>query len=189
MSNIKHTTLGSHLSIPSNMKGYIYIYILFLISVASVCYGSSSCIGKAKGCNNPAYRKRCALECERIWDNGRKKCCEGSGNPNRGAWHKACNNDKFTAGGYGTMQCSDCTEKCRDSSSEESQEINVDVAPPRRQPTTRKPQDMDKYYTKKASGGSKGCPGSLDDCMAACPSNVRAFRACAATCSKRCSKK
>ena len=48
------------------------------------------------------------------------------------------------------MQCSDCTEKCRDSSSEESQEINVDVAPPRRQPTTRKPQDMDKYYTKKA---------------------------------------
>ena len=181
--------MGSLLSMPCNMKEYIYIYILFLISVASVCYGSSSCIGKAKGCNNPAYRKRCALECERIWDNGRKKCCEGSGNPNRGAWHKACNNDKFTAGAYGTMQCSDCTEKCRDSTSEESQEINVDVAPPSRQPTTRKPQDMDKYYTKKVSGGSKGCPGSLDDCMAACPSNVQAFRACAATCSRRCSKK
>ena len=100
-----------------------------------------------------------------------------------------CSPTECRLGAYGTMQCSDCTEKCRDSSSEESQEINVDVAPPRRQPTTRKPQDMDKYYTKKVSGGSKGCPGSLAACMAACPSNVQAFMACAATCSRRCSKK
>ena len=89
------------------------------------------------------------------------------------------------------MLCSDVTEKCRDSSSKE--QINVDVAPPRRQPTTRRPPNMDMYYTKKGpggSGGSKGCPGSLDDCMGACPSNnVRAFRACAATCSRWCSKK
>ena len=29
---------------PYNMKEYIYIYILFLISVASVCYGSSAVV-------------------------------------------------------------------------------------------------------------------------------------------------
>ena len=31
------------------------------------------------------YTHLCLHECERTWDNGRKTCCEGSGDPNRGS--------------------------------------------------------------------------------------------------------
>ena len=45
----------------------------------------------------------------------------------------------------------------------------------------------------KGSGGSGGsggsCPGSLEDCMAACPAQVRVFKVCVASCGRRCSKK
>ena len=40
-----------------------------------------------------------------------------------------------------------------------------------------------------SAGGSGGCPGSLEDCIAACPSSVRAFKVCTANCETRCSKK
>merc|ERR1712227_748786 len=45
------------------------------------------------------------------------------------------------------------------------------------------------------SGGSGGggaggnCPGSLEDCMAACPSQMRVFKVCVSSCSKRCARK
>ena len=48
-------------------------------------------------------------------------------------------------------------EECEDSSSEE-----IVVGPPRRM-----------KYTRGGSGGSGSCPGSLDDCVALCPSEVR----------------
>ena len=35
---------------------------------------------------------------------------------------------------------------------------------------------------------SKGCPGSLEACIAACPSQVDVFEACTATCGRRCGK-
>eukprot|EP00088_Acartia_fossae_P069055 TRINITY_DN8914_c0_g1_i3.p1 TRINITY_DN8914_c0_g1~~TRINITY_DN8914_c0_g1_i3.p1 ORF type:complete len:341 (+),score=67.16 TRINITY_DN8914_c0_g1_i3:49-1023(+) len=43
----------------------------------------------------------------------------------------------------------------------------------------------------RASGGQsgKGCPGSLDDCMASCPSEIKVFKACVASCGRRCRKK
>ena len=42
----------------------------------------------------------------------------------------------------------------------------------------------------KGSGGSGGsCPGSLEDCMAACPAQVRVFKVCVASCGRRCSEK
>ena len=47
-------------------------------------------------------------------------------------------------------------EECEDSSSEE-----IVVSPPRRM-----------KYTRGGSGGSGSCPGSLDDCVALCPSEV-----------------
>jgi len=71
------------------------------------------------------------------------------------------------------------------------------------------PQDkIVKNYPRKANGGNGGgnrrsgtkgssgtksksgsCPGSLDDCMAACPSSLKVFKACAHTCAKRCGRK
>ena len=43
---------------------------------------------------------------------------------------------------------------------------------------------------RKASKGSVACGGSLEDCVAACPSEVpRVFTVCVATCGKRCGEK
>ena len=39
------------------------------------------------------------------------------------------------------------------------------------------------------SGGGGKCPGSLDDCMGACPSDMRVFKVCVKSCSSRCAKK
>ena len=39
---------------------------------------------------------------------------------------------------------------------------------------------------QKKSGGN--CPGSLDTCMSACPSDVRVFKVCVKSCSNRCAK-
>ena len=47
-------------------------------------------------------------------------------------------------------------EECEDFSSEE-----IVVGPPRRM-----------KYTRGGSGGSGSCPGSLDDCVSLCPSEV-----------------
>ena len=42
----------------------------------------------------------------------------------------------------------------------------------------------------KRSGGSKACGGSLEDCVAACPSEVpTVFTVCVAACGKRCGEK
>ena len=38
-------------------------------------------------------------------------------------------------------------------------------------------------------GGGGECPGSMEDCMAACPAQVRVFKVCVASCGRRCSKK
>ena len=91
------------------------------------------------------------------------------------------------------MECSSIVPKCADDSSEESREdpivVNVNVGRPGRRRM---------YYTRRGSGGSggsersggsRGCPGSLEDCIAACPSSVRAFKVCTANCETRCSKK
>ena len=44
-------------------------------------------------------------------------------------------------------------------------------------------------HQKKSGGGGgdNACPGSLDECMDACPSNDKVFKICVASCSKRCS--
>ena len=100
----------------------------------------------------------------------------------------------------GRMECSSLHEsKCADDSSEESREgpiVDVNVGRPggRRGKgmNTRRNQSM-MNYTRRGSGGSAGgsggCPGSLEDCIAACPSSVRAFKVCTANCERRCSKK
>ena len=100
----------------------------------------------------------------------------------------------------GRMECSSLHEsKCADDSSEESREgpiVDVNVGRPggRRGKgmNTRRNQSM-MNYTRRGSGGSAGgsggCPGSLEDCIAACPSTVRAFKVCTANCERRCSKK
>ena len=47
-------------------------------------------------------------------------------------------------------------------------------------------------YARGGAGGnaSKGsCPGSLEACIEACPSDVKVFKVCSATCGRRCSKK
>ena len=104
-------------------------------------------------------------------------------------------------------------EQCRDSESVESEEIVADVGAPGRgkrvRQTTRRPRTMEDddqmntrrnqsmmNYTRRGSGGSAGgsggsggCPGSLEDCIAACPSSVRAFKVCTANSDRRCSKK
>ena len=70
-----------------------------------------------------------------------------------------------------------CNLSCRVSSSEE-----IFVAPPRRQGTRRPQNNMgdddhmntktnQSMYTRGGSGGQQ-CPGSLDDCVALCPSQV-----------------
>ncbi len=35
-------------------------------------------------------------------------------------------------------------------------------------------------------GGGAGCPGDLDQCMEACPSQIKVFQACVASCATRC---
>ena len=42
---------------------------------------------------------------------------------------------------------------------------------------------------RKSGGGGGNCPGSLEDCMASCPSDMRIFKVCVKSCSKRCAKK
>jgi len=42
---------------------------------------------------------------------------------------------------------------------------------------------------KRTGGGGGECPGSMEDCMAACPAQVRVFKVCVASCGRRCSKK
>ena len=86
---------------------------------------------------------------------------------------------------------------CGDSESVE--EITVDVGGPlrkkrgkRRDKRGKTNPSMPMYYTQKgkgSGGGSGGCPGSLEDCIAACPAEVRVFKVCSANCGKRCKKK
>ena len=52
------------------MKEYKYIYILVLLYQVSDCHAT---LAQAR-CRNV-----CVQYCERTWDNGRKKCCEGRG--------------------------------------------------------------------------------------------------------------
>ena len=86
---------------------------------------------------------------------------------------------------------------CGDSESVE--EITVDVRGPGRKKRGKRRDktnpSMPMYYTQKgkvsggSGGGSGGCPGSLEDCIAACPAEVRVFKVCSANCGKRCKKK
>ena len=82
-------------------------------------------------------------------------------------------------------------ERCGDSESVESVEsVEVEgvVAPGRgrRDKKGKRGRNPSMMYTQKgkASKGSGGCPGTLEDCIAACPDKV-----CAANCGRRCSKK
>ena len=94
---------------------------------------------------------------------------------------ECCNGKERTDGKNQYVECEE------DNESIESQET-----------TTIKTTTM-MYYSQgksggkasKGSGGSGGsCPGSLEDCFAACPgANVRVYRLCTADCSRRCSKK
>ena len=89
--------------------------------------------------------------------------------------------------------CREVNVKCQDSESVE--EIIVDVRGPGRKKRGRPNPSMPMYYTQKgkgsggSGGGSGGCPGSLEDCIAACPAEVRVFKVCSANCGKRCKKK
>ena len=81
---------------------------------------------------------------------------------------------------------------CGDSESVE--EITVDVRGPgrkkrgkRRDKRGKTNPSMPMYYTQKGKE-SGGCPGSLEDCIAACPAEVRVFKVCSANCGKRCKK-
>ena len=65
--------LGSLLPKPCSMKEYKYIYILVLLCQVSVCHATLA-QGYLAKCRNV-----CVQYCERTWDNGRKKCCEGRG--------------------------------------------------------------------------------------------------------------
>ncbi len=38
----------------------------------------------------------------------------------------------------------------------------------------------------EGEGIGGGCPGSLEECMASCPSELKIFQACAASCGNRC---
>ena len=79
--------------------------------------------------------------------------------------------------------------------SETVEEITVDVRGPGRKKRGKTNPSMPMYYTQKgkksggSGGGSGGCPGSLEDCIAACPAEVRVFKVCSANCGKRCKKK
>ena len=69
-------------------------------------------------------------------------------------------------------RCSDLLDECKDLSSEE---ITADAGSPGKdRQTTRRPHTSTMMYTQggrgKDSGGS--CPGSLEDCVALCPSEV-----------------
>ena len=65
--------LGSLLPKPCSMKEYKYIHILVLLYQVSVCHATLA-QGYLAECKN-----FCVRTCERTWDNGRKKCCEGRG--------------------------------------------------------------------------------------------------------------
>ena len=82
-----------------NMNGYISI--LLLIAVASTCHGSlndpygDDIEGSGiREIRRNSCRNRCLTECARTWDNGRKSCCEGQGDPNGGVWTEGCNNGR-----------------------------------------------------------------------------------------------
>ena len=49
--------------------------------------------------------------------------------------------------------------------------------------------ESESHENVQMSGGFKGCPGSLKDCIAACPSEVKVFEVCTANCGERCGKK
>ena len=99
--------------------------------------------------------------------------------------------------GDGT-RCSDLVTCSEDNSSEESTEdpiVDVNVGRPGRRRrgrgmNTRRNQTM-MNYTRRGSGGSGGsCPGSLEDCVAACPTKVaRVYTVCVDNCGRVCSKK
>ena len=119
-------------------------------------------------------------------------------------------------GGEGVYHCSDLVHCSKDDSSEESTEdpivdVGVSVVGPGngkgRQPT-RRPRNMeddDHMNTRtnqsmlyaqgmrgsEGSGGSEGsCPGSLEECIGACPTKVaRVYTLCVDNCGRVCSKK
>ena len=115
-----------------------------------------------------------------------------------------CTDPSFNSDGVDT-RCSDLVSSCSlDDFSEESTESTedpiVDVGRPGRrgrgrQP--RRPRNMNTRrnqtmmnYTRRGSGGSGGCPGSLEDCVAACPTKVaRVYTVCVDNCGRVCSKK
>ena len=78
--------------------------------------------------------------------------------------------------------------RCVDSESVESVESVevVGVAAPGRKRRGKRGRNPPMMYTRneRASKGFGGCPGTLEDCIAACPDKV-----CAANCGRRCSKK
>ena len=78
--------------------------------------------------------------------------------------------------------------QCGDSESVESVESveGLGVVAPGRKRRGKKGRNPPMMYTRKgkASKGSGGCLGTLEDCIAACPDKV-----CAASCGRRCSKK
>ena len=75
------------------------------------------------------------------------------------------------------MQCGDSESV----ESVESVEVVAVVAPGRGRRGKKGGRNPSMMYTR---GGSGGCPGSLEDCITACPDKV-----CAASCGRRCTKK
>ena len=104
--------------------------------------------------------------------------------------HYACS-DKFKSDEINTPSKYYHAPCNPDDESQESQETT-------RQPRTTRTRTTTMMYAR-GRGGSGGnaskkstgsCPGSLEDCFAACPgANVRVYRLCTADCSRRCSKK
>lgn len=43
--------------------------------------------------------------------------------------------------------------------------------------------------SQNKGGQGQGCPGNLGDCMASCPSDIKVFKACVASCGRRCKRK
>ena len=69
-------------------------------------------------------------------------------------------------------RCSDLLDECKDLSSEE---ITADAGSPGKdRQTTRRPHTSTMMYTQGGKGKNSGgsCPGSLEDCVALCPSEV-----------------
>ena len=138
-----------------------YISIIFLISAALTFHGTEATIYECYDL--------CRQYCARAENPSGQNCCRDDD-------YAGCRNGRCDLSYMGTVcvfQCSDLVYCPEDNSSEET--------------TTRRNQSM-MNYTRRGRG-SRGCPGSLEDCIAACPSSVRAFKVCTANCEKRCSKK